>query len=57
MIFALPNFKGAVPHQKLYRNYHPHVVARHVAVSLGYTPNSENFEAHTLNFKPIFDPL
>jgi len=52
------NFGRFLPSQilKLYRRYHPHVAARHVAKSHKATPfGSKVLAANKLHFKPIFD--
>jgi len=50
-VFALPNFKGAVPPPKLYPRYHPHLAARHVAKFYEATPPSSKVRAaNTLHF-------
>ena len=55
--FAFQNFKGAVPPQKLYMHYYAYLAVHHVLKFHGAIPlSSKDLEAHTLNFKSIFDP-
>ena len=55
-IFALPNFKGAVP-LKFVLALTPNIETRQVPKFRQATPpNSEVISANLLHFKPIFDP-